>query len=317
MSSLSSVSSLAAISFHESRLVTVDGASLFARCAAPSDGAPRGTVLLVHGMGEHSARYFHVAGWLVEQGFRVCAFDLRGHGRSEGRRGDIASYDLLLDDLDLVWKKMIAPVLCEHSSDTSAGDATLENSDHAIAPVFLYGHSLGGQLAINFAAENKPAGLCGLIVTSPWLELAFVPARWKLLIARLTLKLCPSFTQKTDVKPERLSRDLAFLASLSDLHLVHHRMSARMYFELVRGAAQAQENARRIFFPMLLIHGARDPVTSWKASQEFFKAASSEDKTLHIYPEALHETHNDIDREIVRRDLLAWLDAHCGCRESV
>src|SRR5438067_2431459 len=136
----------AQIKFRESWLETPDGVRLFVRCAGPEPEPMRASVLLVHGMGEHSARYFHVAEHLVRRGYRVCALDLRGHGRSTGRRGDITRYEVLLDDLALAWERLLP------------ADG---------APSFLYGHSLGGQIALNFAVEKKPA-VAGAVITSPW-----------------------------------------------------------------------------------------------------------------------------------------------------
>ena len=277
---------MAPVRFLEKMLSAADGTPLFVR-SAELGNSTRGNVLLVHGMGEHSSRYFHVAERLAAHQFRLCALDLRGHGRSGGRRGDIAGYHVLVDDIARAW---------EHFT---AGES----------PTFLYGHSLGGQLALNFLLQKKPA-LTGLIITSPWLELAFAPPRWKLALAHLAMRIFPSFPQQTALNPERLSRDLEFLSAMPDLELVHHQMSARMFFALSRGAACALDAAPSISTPLLMIHGAADPVTSAMASQRFFQNVASKDKTLHLYPDALHETHNDLGRERVLDDIVRWLEGH-------
>jgi alpha-beta hydrolase superfamily lysophospholipase len=239
-------------------------------------GIARGSILLTHGMGEHSGRYTHVAERLTGAGLRVVAWDLRGHGRSEGRRGDAAHYDLL----------------------TCSGPQ----------PVFLYGHSLGGQITLNFAVRHRPEA-AGLVITSPWLRLAFVPPRWKLLLAWGAAHLWPGFTQETDVVPGRLSRDMDFLLAMPDLDLVHHRMSARMFRELTAGGRRAAEQAPGLTYPILLVHGSHDPVTSVAATEQLFQALKSVDKTLLIVPDALHETHNDLCRESVLAQIAAWLQA--------
>jgi alpha-beta hydrolase superfamily lysophospholipase len=263
-----------------------DGAQLLVRSSDPPVSPVRCSILLTHGMGEHSGRYEHVIRRLNDFRFRVIAWDLRGHGRSEGRRGDAADYDMLLDDLQEVWKL--------------AADGP--------GPLFLYGHSLGGQLTLNFAVRYRPQA-AGLVITSPWLELAFNPPRWKLLLARAASRLWPSFTQDTDVVPARLSRDLAFLSSLPYPHLVHHRMSARMYAVLTDGARRARRDATALPYPILLVHGSQDPVTSVSATRVFFNTLQSADKSLIVVPEALHETHNDLCRESVLNQITAWLDA--------
>lgn len=270
-----------------------DGTRLFVRSSDPAvrssdstQGAARGSILLTHGMGEHSGRYAHVVRHLTAAGLRVLTWDLRGHGRSEGRRGDIRDYSLLIDDLLEVW------------SLASSGPR----------PHFLYGHSLGGQITLNFAVRHKPDA-AGLIITSPWLRLAFVPPRWKVSLARIAAHVWPSFTQNTDVVPTRLSRDLDFLMALPDPHLVHHRMSARMYQALTAGAIRAGRDAIELPYPILLVHGGHDPVTSVSATKQFFRALRSQDKSLVIVPKALHETHNDLCRDSVLSQITAWLDA--------
>ena len=175
-------------------------------------------------------------------------------------------------------------------------------------PIFLYGHSLGGQIALNFAVRHRPE-TAGLIITSPWLRLAFVPSRGKLLTAWVAAHLWPTFTQETDVRPGRLSRDLDFLNSLPDLHLVHHRMSARMYQALTAGARSAFRDAVQLPYPILLVHGSRDPVTSAAATEQFFQSLRNRDKSLVVVPDALHETHNDLCRDAVLSEIVAWLDA--------
>ena len=263
-----------------------DGARLLIRTADPPDGPVRGSILLTHGMGEHSGRYSHVIGRLNAAGLRVVTWDLRGHGRSEGARGDIRSYAELTGDLQEVW------------SIAAAGPR----------PLFLYGHSLGAQITLNFAVAHCPDA-AGIVVTSPWLRLAFVPPRWKVSLAWLAARVWPSFTQNTDVVPTRLSRDLEFIKAMPEPHLVHHRMSARMYQALTAGAARASRDGPGLTYPMLLLHGAEDPVTSVQATEEFFHSLKSRDKSFVVVPEALHETHNDLCRDIVLTQITDWLDA--------
>jgi len=263
-----------------------DGTRLFIRASDPPAGTARGSIVLTHGMGEHSGRYHHVIRRLAGAGLRVLTWDLRGHGRSEGRRGDIRCYDLLVDDLLAIW--------------------TLARAGPA--PHFLYGHSLGGQITLNFALREQPAA-AGLVITSPWLRLAFDPPWWKLALARAALLLWPAFTQDTELVPTRLSRDLEFLNAMPDPGLVHHRMSARMYQALITGARRAFHDAAQLPYPILLIHGSRDPVTSVTATEQIYGALRSRDKSLVIIPEALHETHNDLCRDAVLSQITAWLDA--------
>jgi alpha-beta hydrolase superfamily lysophospholipase len=273
-----------AVIIHQLEHVARDGARLFVRSWEPPEA--RGTILLTHGMGEHSGRYNHVAERLTATGVRVVTWDLRGHGRSAGERGDIEGYEMLVDDLQEIWTL------------AAAGPR----------PVFLYGHSLGGQITLNFAVRHRPEA-AGLVITSPWFRLAFTAPRWKVSLAWIAARLWPSFTQDTDVMPSRLSRDLDFLMAMPDMDLIHHRMSARMYHALTDGAVRAAREAVALPYPILLIHGDRDPVTSVDATKEFFHALRSVDKSLVIIPEALHETHNDLCRENVLDRITEWIEA--------
>ena len=260
-----------------------DGTQLFLRSSSPAPDSVRGGILLTHGMGEHSGRYTHVVERLNAAGFRVLTWDLRGHGRSQGRRGDIRNYDVLLEDLLAVW--------------------SIARSEPG--PVFLYGHSLGGQITLNFAVRHRPE-TAGLIVTSPWLRLAFTPPRWKLILASITARVWPSFSQDTEVVANRLSRDLEFLQAMPDLDLIHHRMSARMFRALTTGASRASLDAAQIHCPILILQGSNDPITSVEATREFFQSLQARDKSLVIVPDALHEPHNDLCRDAVLDQITAW-----------
>ena len=261
---------------------------LLVRVAHP-DREARAVVVLTHGLGEHSSRYGHVAAALVARGLRVGAWDLRGHGRSSGPRGDVTDYDLLVEDLAAV---------CAHFRVEGR-------------PLFLFAHSLGAQIALNYL-EQRNAGCDGAVIASPWLRLAFDPPRWRLWLARLALRWRPAFVQKTGTTLERMSRDLEHLASFPDLDLVHHGISARMYFAVRAAGERVLAAAAAVRTPLLLIHGDDDPVTSHRATCEFFERAGAADKTLRIYPGVRHETHNDLDRALVLGEIGDWIEARLG-----
>src|SRR5687767_2689294 len=133
-----------------------DGARLFIRAAGSAE-APRATLILTHGLGEHSNRYGHVATEFVARGWRVIAWDLRGHGRSSGARGDVLAYESFVEDLAAVAERF-----------RTEG-----------CPLFFYGHSLGGQITLRFL-QTTPIACQGAIAASPWLQLAFDPPWCKL-----------------------------------------------------------------------------------------------------------------------------------------
>lgn len=265
-------------------LAREDGGRVFMRTYAP-EGAARGVIVLTHGLGEHSGRYWHVCKRFNALGFRVSVWDLRGHGRSSGARGDAEGYRVLLDDLEAV---------CGMSREEGL-------------PFYLFGHSMGGQITLRFLQERRP-DCAGAVIASPWLRLAFEPPWWKLALARVAMGIFPRFVQGTGNTWSRLSRDFAHMASMPDLHLTHHKISARLYFAVRAGAEAALANAGAVETPLLLVHGDKDPVTSYRATEEFFNRAASRDKTLRFFPGVLHETHNDLDREMVLGEICDWLN---------
>ena len=266
-------------------LHAVEGVKLAVRSARVA-GPVRADVVLVHGLGEHAGRYGHVARVLAERGLRVCAWDLRGHGRSGGVRGDARDYGLLVDDLARVTGHFVK----------------------AERPWFLLAHSLGGQVALRFLEESRPE-CAGAVIAAPWLRLAFDPPWWKLALARVARRVWPGFAQETGNTWERLSRDMAHLASLPDLDLVHHRISARLYFAMRATGEAVLADAARLRLPLLLLHGEDDPITCHRATRELYERAGSADKTLRLYPGVRHEIHNDLGRAEVLAEIADWMVA--------
>jgi len=164
---------------------TFDGLQLFARSWQP-EAKPRAVICLIHGMGEHSGRYTHVADQLTQTGYTLLSFDLRGHGQSQGPRGHTPSYEALLNDINSLLNEA--------------------DKNFPELPRFLYGHSLGGNLVLNYVLHRQPK-LKGVIVTDPWLRLAFEPPRFKIILAQITNYIWPSFSQKNGLDTKTLSRD--------------------------------------------------------------------------------------------------------------
>jgi len=153
-----------------------DGVQFYARGWEPQASTPKGVVCLVHGHGEHVGRYDHVGEALSAAGYALLGFDQRGHGRSAGQRGHIPSYEALLDDIALLLEQAM--------------------NRYPALPLFLYGHSMGGNEVINYALRRKPA-LSGVIATCPWLRLAFEPPALKVALGRMMNRIFPAFAQKS------------------------------------------------------------------------------------------------------------------------
>lgn len=266
-----------------------DGIDLFGRAWLSLKATPIGIVHLVHGLGEHSGRYAHMADSLNQAGYHLVSFDLRGHGLSKGKRGHTPNYDTLLDDIE---------IFIQESRQRFATNL----------PEFLYGHSLGGNLVINFSLQRSPK-LNGLIVTAPLLRTAFEPPKAKLLAARVLAKLMPAFTLKNGLETDALSRDRAIVESYKTDAYVHDLLSARLGLDMLLKGLEALENASRLSLPMLLMHGTGDRITSYQASQEFAQTAG-DTVDLILWDDYYHEIHNDFGKEKVISAAQKWMDEH-------
>jgi alpha-beta hydrolase superfamily lysophospholipase len=211
-------------------------------------------------------------------------FDLRGHGRSDGLRGDAPSYETLLTDVDALM----------HWVQTS----------HPRLPVFLYGHSLGGGLVLNYALRRTPR-VRGVIASSPWLRTVVELTPLQAFLSRTVAPIFPTMRQKWG-PPSALSRDQEIGGAFERDPLAHGLISARMYLECARAGEWALEHANAFPAPLLLMHGTADRLTSWKASQVFAQRAGRR-VTWRKWEGFYHELHNEAEGDQVRKVVLNWM----------
>ena len=265
-----------------------DNLPIYAREWRPAS-APRAVVVLIHGLGEHSGRYDHVADALNAAGYAVFAPDLRGHGRSAGRRGHIPSYDFVMDQIDRAFKEAgrLYPGL----------------------PQFLYGHSLGGNLVLYYALTRK-ASLRGVISSSPGLEPGMPVPGIKLTLGKLLYNLAPSFTMPNGLPLQGLSRDPVVFDALAKDPYYHTQVSARLGLDLINQGAWIQSQNGPFPFPLLLLHGTADQLTNHQATRRFADGLSG-DVTLREWEGWYHELHNEPGKAQVFQVIITWLNAHC------
>ena len=263
---------------------TADGLKLFAQGWSPKD-QPRAVVCLVHGLGEHTGRYGHVAAALAHVGYALLGFDLRGHGHSEGQRGHTPTFDLMLDD--------VAHLLEEASRR------------FADVPRFLYGHSLGGTLVLNHALRRRPQ-VVGVIATGPLLRTAFAPPAWKTALGRLLYGWWPTLSLSNGLDIQGLSHDAGVVRAYADDPLVHDRVSARLGMDMLDAGEWALAHATEFFLPLLLMSGGADPITSAEATRQF-AAGVTGDCTLKIWDGLFHEIHNEPEQQQVFDVMIEWL----------
>lgn len=263
------------------------GLRIFAQSWLP-DIEPLAIICLVHGQGEHSSRYGHVAAALNQAGYGVLTFDHQGHGQSEGARGDMPSYQALLDDIEHLRREAEARF-----------PQTLQ---------FLYGHSMGGNLVLNYVLRRRPQ-LAGVVVTSPWLRFSFTPPRFQYGLMQLLNRIWPSFTLNSNLDAGVISRDSAVVAAYQNDAYNHARISARQLVQVGQAGEWALAHAAEFPLPLLLMHGSADRLTSPQASRQFADQVTT-DCTFKLWNDLYHETHNEPEQQQVIAFIIGWLQQH-------
>lgn len=267
---------------HEWR--TKDRKKLFVQSWQPGEGGSK-TILLVHGLGEHSGRYEEWAEKFVEKGFNFVSFDLRGHGKSSGKKGFARSVDVLLDDIDLAL----------HHTRTLFPKTKM----------VLYGHSMGGNLILNHIIHrNRP--LDAMVVSSPWLKLKKEPSKFLLALTPFLSKVFPRTCISNGLDPADISSDPAEAEKYRKDPLNHNKISFRLFREIYDSGQHALRNIFKINAPILVLHGIEDVITSPSASREFVRNTNANTK-LKLWDGQYHELHHDTRREEVFGSIISWL----------
>ncbi len=276
------------ISAQLKHIISSDGLTLQLRYWLPST-TPKSAVAFVHGQSDHSGRYQHVGSRLAAAGHALFVIDLRGHGGSPGKRGHISSIDDYL--LDMVAMRYFV-------------DQTLTDM-----PVFAGGHSMGGVVALAsiFDQQEKWAGV---ILSAPWLKLAFEPPRWQTMLSGFAARVLPSFTVNNGLDPASFSHDAAVVQAYQIDPQSHSQISARAYDAIRKAQQIILAQAADYTLPVLIQQGEADPVVNWHINKAFFDDLGSTDKTLHTYPDLFHEIYNELDNDQIFIDLIAWLNQH-------
>ncbi len=252
------------------------------------DGETRAAVLLVHGLGEHSARYEHVATHLTSRGFAVFTIDHYGHGKSDGRMGYVERFSVYLDGVDELLKKVRA--------------------EQPSLPLFLVGHSMGGLIAATYLLENQDA-FRACVLSGPALKTDQAPPALLLALNRLLSALVPTLPM-IRLDASGVSRDPAVVeAYVNDPLNFHGKLSARLIAELSATMDKTLSRAAEIRIPVIFMHGEEDLLTSPSGSQEMFDNVGSADKTLKLYPGLYHEIFNEPEQDAVMADMSTWLEA--------
>jgi alpha-beta hydrolase superfamily lysophospholipase len=267
-----------------------DGTSLYYQVWKPDPDvrANKPVLAVVHGGGEHSGRYLNLVEYFVPRGNPVYAFDLRGHGKSEGKRGHILRFDDYLADTD-----------------------AFLNLVRRLEPnrkVFLVGHSLGGLITAAYALDHPQ--LAGLILSSPFFQIKIAVPHWKTAMGRMVSSLLPGLTFKSGIDIDGLSHDPEVAVNYRNDSLVHGNVTARLYTEIVRMQSQTLQRAGNLEIPLLLCYGGQDGIADPPGASRFYRGISFKDKTSHCYDGCYHEIFNEVNKQDVFNDIEAWIKKH-------
>jgi acylglycerol lipase len=262
---------------------------MFEQSWRPADNKVRGTLIIVHGLKDHSTRYNELAIQLAQHGYAVHAYDMRGFGSSGGRRVYVESFDEYIEDL--------------------ASFVDLTRSREYGKPVFLLGHGLGGAVALEYVLTRKPE-LTGLVLSGAALQddrSGF--GRFMTRVTGTVLALLATFS----VDVEHLSQDPTVVAACQADPLIDQGNGpARTARELINAMGDISGREGELRMPALILHGGADVIFKAGGSRELYERMSGQDKTLHVYDGLFHDLWREPAREQVVQDLLSWLDSHAG-----
>ena len=253
----------------EFELTCPDGVRLYARAFEADD--PRAVLCVAHGLGEHGDRYQRFAEVMNRSGITVYVHDHRGHGRNvtqKSQRGIARMRDLERDMVTMI--------------ELAIKETGL--------PVFQFGHSLGGLIGL-FTTLNAKPPVVGAIITSPWLRLVNPPPKALFDVVGAMAGVLNPISIQNGIPASALSHDAAVCAAYDVDPLNHDRIGLGLAGDANRAAQWVLDNPQQLKVPLLLCHGAKDPICSVEGSRAF--AAKAVGVRYVEFPNAFHEIHNE------------------------
>ena len=268
------------------RLAGVGGLELLWRWWRADSDPPAAVIVLVHGAGEHSGRYEHVAQRLVDDGYAVHALDHRGHGRSEGPRALIDRVNHAVTDLDALVS------------------AAVQHESAASIPVLMVGHSMGAMIALRYALDHQHR-LDGLALSG---ALAAIDAPAALRIVGQAISAVAPTLPLIALDPKLVSRDPKVVEAYRSDPLVHHgRLPARTVAEIATTTDAFPSRVHEITVPTLIMYGTEDRLCPPAGSEMLGERIGAADRRVIRYEGLYHEIFNEPERDAVLSDLSAWL----------
>lgn len=249
---------------------------------------------IAHGFGGHSGQYDSTAIVFANQGIATYALDFRGHGQSPGQRGYIDHWSDYISDLETLIRHMA--------------------TQHPAIPRFLWGHSMGGVIALDFILHT-PENIQGLLLTAPAVGENGI-STLKLMLGKLLSKIWPRFSLPSGLDVNGCSRDLAITQAYRTDPLRHSVGTARLSTEFTTAVHRVNQKAATIRTPILILHGGGDPTTNPEDSRALFGRLTCHNRQWKEYPSAYHELYLDINRDEVLTDMLNWMNTIISASEQ-
>ena len=241
----------------------------------PSNNDPTYNIIIIHGLGEHSGRYKEFANFFMKKNIGVFSFDLIGHGKSDGLKGHISNIKDFTDSIE---------------------DVLIEVRRRYInTPIILFGHSLGGCLALNYLIERKSKEISLAIISSAWIETEIQIPKYLLILQRVMHTLFPKVRLSNRLDTKDLSKDIKIVDKYKNDPLVHDRISLNLLSEINKTIKKIKNKDYNIEIRVLIIHGKKDKIISYKGSELIHKKIKN--SKLKLYDNVYHEPHNDNERK--------------------
>jgi len=261
------------------------GVRLHCTCSIPDQPA-KAVLFIVHGLGEHSGRYDELSAEFLKNNIAVFTFDHRGHGKSGGKRGHARSIEQLMEDTEQALMQCRSIFL-----DT---------------PIFLFGHSMGGQIVASYLSLIKSREVSGAVISSAWFTLVNPPSGWLIALTRSIKGLFSSLTLPTGLDPNEISSIEEEVQAYKNDPLVHTKISLSLFHSLYQNGRFLLKFAPATQIPVLVCHGENDKITSLSGSSMYAEKLGGK-ATFMIWKVARHEPHHDKYKVNVIQYYVNWV----------
>lgn len=252
--------------------------------AAPA----RGVVILCHGYAEHARRYDHVAQRFGAEGLITYALDLRGHGRSGGKRVYLRNIDEYTGDFDAL--------------------VGIAKADHPELPRIVLGHSMGGGVVFTYGVEH-PGDYAAMVLSGPAVYAQDAVSSFMIRVAKIVGSILPGLPVEK-LPTDAVSRDPEVVAAYNADPMVHHgKLPAGIGKALIRVGETMPQRAPALTAPLLVVHGEDDKLIPVEGSRRLMDCVGSTDAHLKVYPKLYHEVFNEPEKALVLDDVTSWIEA--------